>query len=134
MDDPLGLDAPITLPDGSMISRLPSLTRWIWDGEFCGSIGFRWQPGTPRLPAHVLGHIGFAVVPWKRGLGCATRALSLMLDKAKEKGLPYVELTTMPANDASQQVIASNGGYLVETFDKPAAYGGGQAFRFRIEL
>ena len=45
----------------------------MWDGEFCGSIGFRWQPGTTDLPRHVLGHIGYSVVPWKRRLGYATR-------------------------------------------------------------
>src|SRR5687767_316414 len=37
---------PITLPDNSMVSRLPGYTLWMWDGEFCGSIGFRWQRGT----------------------------------------------------------------------------------------
>ena len=58
---------PIELPDGSLAQRLPGYRKWMWDGEFCGSIGFRWQPGTEQLPPHVLGHIGYAVVPWKRG-------------------------------------------------------------------
>src|SRR5262245_57689195 len=56
----------ITLPDGSEVPRLPGRIRWMWDGEFAGHIGMRWQPGTDALPAHVLGHIGYAVVPWKR--------------------------------------------------------------------
>ena len=43
---------PITLPDGSTASRLPGYRLWLWDSEFCGSIGFRWQPGTSMLPAH----------------------------------------------------------------------------------
>jgi len=30
--------ARIKLPDGSAVPRLPGFTRWIWDGEFCGSI------------------------------------------------------------------------------------------------
>src|SRR2546430_6881442 len=34
-----------TLPDGSVVPRLPGYRKWIWDGEFCGVIGFRWQPG-----------------------------------------------------------------------------------------
>ncbi|HEY2801538.1 MAG TPA: hypothetical protein VGI85_13150 [Chthoniobacterales bacterium] len=54
---------PITLPDGSTAKRLPGFRRWLWDGEFCGSIGLRWQPGTAALPPHCLGHIGYAVVP-----------------------------------------------------------------------
>ena len=57
---------PVTLPDGSTVARLPGYRRWLWDGEFCGSIGFRWQPGTTTLPPHCLGHIGYAVVPWHR--------------------------------------------------------------------
>lgn len=50
--------APITLPDGTKAARLPGYFKWLWDGEFCGSIGLRWQPGTEDLPPHCLGHIG----------------------------------------------------------------------------
>ena len=35
----------VKLPDGSEIPKLPSRIRWLWDGEFCGQIGLRWQPG-----------------------------------------------------------------------------------------
>ncbi|MFN9092377.1 MAG: GNAT family N-acetyltransferase, partial [Alphaproteobacteria bacterium] len=35
---------PVQLPDGSLVRRLPGFIRWMWDGELCGSIGFRWQP------------------------------------------------------------------------------------------
>src|SRR5207342_659181 len=86
--------APITMPDGSQVPRLPGFRRWMWDGEFCGSIGLRWQPGTTELPPHCLGHIGYAVVPWKRGRGYATRALRELLPQAKREGLRYVEITT----------------------------------------
>jgi predicted acetyltransferase len=125
---------PVTLPDGSTVPRLPAYRRWMWDGEFCGSIGFRWQPGTSALPPHVLGHIGYAVVPWKRGRGYATLALKLLLPDAKAEGLDYVELTADPENLPSQRVITSNGGILVERFVKPANLGGGESLRFRIEL
>lgn len=54
---------PVILPDGSTAKRLPGFKRWLWDGEFCGSIGLRWQPGTTALPPYCLGHIGYAVVP-----------------------------------------------------------------------
>ncbi len=46
---------PIVLPDGSMVPRLPAYSLWMWDGEFCGSIGFRWQPGTTDVPPYRLG-------------------------------------------------------------------------------
>jgi predicted acetyltransferase len=85
---------PVTLPDGTAAARLPGFRRWIWDGDFAGVIGLRWQPGTEALPQYVLGHIGFSVVPWKRRRGYATRALALLLDDARREGLQYVELTT----------------------------------------
>jgi len=52
--------APVKLPDGSTVARIPAIRRWLWDGDFAGSIGFRWQPGTTALPPHCLGHIGYA--------------------------------------------------------------------------
>jgi predicted acetyltransferase len=85
---------PIVLPNGSSVKRLPGYSRWMWDGEFCGSINFRWQPGTAELPPYCLGHVGYSVVPWKRGRGYATRALRLLLPDARSEGLEYVELTT----------------------------------------
>ena len=41
---------PIVLPDGSKAARLPGFRLWLWDTEFCGSIGLRWQPDTSELP------------------------------------------------------------------------------------
>jgi predicted acetyltransferase len=126
--------APVVTPDGSTVPRLPGYRRWLWDGEFCGSIGFRWQRGSNDLPPYCLGHIGFAVVPWKQGKGYATLALKQLLPEAKAEGLAYVEITTDPTNYASQRVIAANGGVLVERFIKPVQYGGSEGLRFRIEL
>jgi len=125
---------PIPLPDGRTVPRLPGYRLWLWDTEFCGSIGLRWQPGTSELPAHVLGHIGYAVVPWKEGLGYAKLALKLMLVRADAEGLEYVELTTDPDNMASQKVIEANGGVLIERFRKPVQYGGHDGLRYRIML
>jgi len=134
-DDRAAKGGPVKMPDGSIVQRLPGFIRWIWDGEFCGSIGFRWQPGTASLPPHVLGHIGYAVVPWKRGRGYATKALGLMLDEARAEGLPYVEFTTDPNNPASQKVILANGGKFIEQFEKPAQYGVGlKSLRYRVIL
>lgn len=125
---------PVVLPDSSSVPRLPGYNRWMWDGEFCGSIGFRWQPGSSALPPHCLGHIGYSVVPWKRGRGYATQALRMLLAEIDEVGLTYVELTTDVSNRASQRVIESNGGVLVEHFNKPEVYGGTESLRYRIQL
>ena len=134
LHDPEGTGPPIELPDGSIVRRLPGFHRWIWDGEFCGTIGFRWAPGTEALPAHVLGHIGYAVTPWKQGRGYATAALRAVLPLAAARGLRWVELTTDPHNLASQKVILANGGRLVERFFKPGAYGGSESLKYRIDL
>lgn len=101
---------PITLPDGTQVPRLPGCIRWLWDGEFCGSINLRHQPGTPELPPHVSGHIGYAVVPWKQRLGYGTAALAQMLPIAAASGLPWVDLTCDLDNAASARIIETNGG------------------------
>lgn len=134
LDDPDAKGPPIVLPDGSTVPRLPGFSRWIWDGAFCGAVGFRWQSGTSTLPPHVLGHIGYSVVPWKRGAGHAMRALALLLPEARQRGLAFVELTTDPDNIASRRVILANGGVLVERFRKPESHGGAEGLRFRITL
>jgi predicted acetyltransferase len=132
MEDREAKGPPVTLPDGSTAQRLPGFKRWLWDGEFCGSIGLRWQRGTTALPSHCLGHIGYAVVPWKQRLGYATSALRLILPEAKAVGLSYVEITTDPDNIASQRVIEANGSVLVEHFIKPQQFGSKPGLRFRI--
>lgn len=134
LDDVEAKGAPIALPDGSQAQRLPGYNRWLWDGDFCGSIGFRWQPGTSELPPHVFGHMGYAVVPWKRGRGYAREALRMLLPEARDRGLIWVELTTDPDNIASRRVITNNDGHLVEECEIPGAYGEGVQLRFRIPL
>jgi len=129
-----GAGAPITLPDGTTVPRLPGYQRWIWDGEFCGRISFRWRPGTEELPPHCLGHIGYTVVPWKQRRGYATRALAGMLGDARAAGLRYVEITTDPSNIPSQRVIEANGGVLVERFVTVPALGSRPELRYRIQL
>jgi len=134
MEDRQAKGPPVTLPDSSVVNRLPGFRRWLWDGEFCGSIGFRWQEGTTDLPPHCLGHIGYAVVPWKQRLGYATAALAQLLPEAKSVGLPFVEITTDPENLASQRVILSNGGVLVERLTEPPQFGSKPGLRFRIAV
>lgn len=125
---------PIEQPDGSLTERLPGYWKWMWDGEFAGSISFRWQPGTSDLPAHVLGHIGYSVVPWRRRRGYATAAVRAILDDARAEGLAMVEITTDHDNIGSQRVIENNSGVLVEPFVKQTARGAVPSLRYRIDL
>ncbi len=132
--DPDAKAPPVKLPDGSIVERLPGITRWMWDGEFCGRISLRWQHGTVDLPPTCLGHVGYVVVPWKRQRGYATASLAQILPDARALGLPYVELTTDLDNLYSQRVIAANGGVLHEQFTRVPQLGGGDGYRFRIAL
>ena len=125
---------PIVLPDGSTAERLPGFHKWMWDGSFCGTIGLRWCPGTEELPPHVLGHVGYSVVPWKRRLGYATAAVRAILSDAAAEGLRWVDVTTDIDNIASQRVIAGAGGSLFERFPYPAEYGKGEGLRYRVAL
>jgi len=124
----------IILPDGRRVARLPGYSKWIWDGDFCGQVNFRWQPGTTDLPAYCLGHIGYSVVPWKRRRGYARRGLALLLLEAVHEGLSHVEIVVDADNVGSQRVVEANGGKLIARFNKPAGYGGAESLRYRIEL
>jgi predicted acetyltransferase len=134
MVDREAIGSLITLLDGTRVPRIPGYRRWMWDGEFCGSIGLRWQRGTEALPPYCLGHIGYAVVPWKRQRGYATQALREVLRDAAVEGLRYVELTTEPDNLVSQRVIETNGGVFVEEFTAPPGLGSKRGLRYRIAL
>ena len=133
-EDPKALGGDVKLPDGSFVPRLPGITRWMWDGQACGSINFRWQEGSTELPPHCLGHIGYEVFSWKRNKGYASEALKQILPEAVKLGMPFVELTTDVDNFFSQRVIQKNGGVLHEKFVKPQSHGGMDGLRFRIYL
>jgi len=130
--DPEAAGPPIPMPNGSFGQRLPGFRKWMWDGEFCGSIGFRWQPGTKELPPHVLGHVGYSVVAWKRRLGYATAAVRAIVLDAAAEGLRWIEITTDVDNIGSQGVIVGAGGTFVERFTYPGEYVKGDGFRYRI--
>jgi len=134
LDDPTAKGGPVTLPNGSKVPRLPSIRRWIWDDEFCGHIGLRWKPGTDELPPTCSGHVGYAVVPWRRGEGLASAALVAILPEAKSVGLKYIEITTSPDNLASVRVIEKAGGKFVRSYVADKALGGHETVEFKIAL
>ncbi len=100
-------------PDGTLKERISGRIAWLWDGEFYGVINYRYLHGTEDLPAHVSGHVGYAVVPWKQRRGYATRALGLMLPIARQDGLRRALITCDFDNEASRRVIEAHGGAFV---------------------
>ncbi|MEL6643369.1 MAG: GNAT family N-acetyltransferase [Pseudomonadota bacterium] len=134
LSDAEGSGPPVTLPDGTQVARLPSFRRWIVRDGFAGTIGLRWQPGTTDLPPTCLGHIGYAVVPWRRREGLATAALIELLPEARALGLAHIDLTTDPDNRPSQRVIEAAGGCFVGQIKAPPQLGSGTHALFRISL
>lgn len=134
VDDPEAKGPPVVLPDGSQVARLPGLQRWIWKDGFCGSIGLRWQPGTNALPPTCLGHIGYAVVPWRRREGLATAALLEIRALAIHVGLQRLDITADVNNLASIGVITKAGGLYVKDIDAPKSVGGHTSRLYRIDL
>jgi predicted acetyltransferase len=65
---------------------LPFRLFWIHDGDFCGSINLRFVRGSEELPPCVSGHVGSAVVPWKRRRGYATRVRAKRLPIVRAAG------------------------------------------------
>jgi predicted acetyltransferase len=130
----------VKLPDGREVDRIPGPTHWIFaedrpERPFIGSINLRWQEKDGRpilaLPEHVLGHVGYAILPAFAGNGYATAALAAMLGVARETGLPEITITCDATNHASRRIIEKNGGQLVETFVAPL-YGPDQRLRFIV--
>lgn len=104
----LRADVTRPLPD----EKVHSDQYWIVDddGELVGFIQLR-----HRLNANLLemgGHIGYSVRPSARRQGHATRALGLVLTRARELGLERVLITCDDDNVASARTIESHYGEL----------------------
>jgi predicted acetyltransferase len=133
----------IRLHDGSEVARLPDMIRWIIatdrpERPFVGSINLRWQEdesGKPvtELPPHVLGHVGYTILPQHAGRGYASAALTAVLVEARSIGLPFLKITCDVANAASRRIIEKAGGRFVESFVAPL-YGPEERLMYRIDL
>lgn len=116
-------DPAATLPDGMVHSDY----FWITDGEpgsadgeVVGFLALRHRLNDFLLETG--GHIGYSVRPTRRREGHATRALGLVLERARELGLDRVLLTCDDDNVASAATIVANGGVLEDVRDHKNRY------------
>jgi len=123
-------DGEIRTAAGDLVPKLPNRVFWLDDGEFCGSINLRFRFGTDELPPHADGHVGYAIVPWKRRRGYATEALRLILPVAYEVGVRRLQITCDEDNFPSRRVIEANGGKLEYRYEAR----GVAKLSFRIDL
>lgn len=138
-----GRGGKIRLHDGSEVDRLPGIIRWIIAADrperpFVGSINLRWQEDeagnpVPDLPSHVLGHVGYTILPDHAGNGYASAALAAVLREARTIGLPFVKITCDADNTASRRIIEKNGGRFIESFVAPF-YGPEERLMYWIDL
>lgn len=131
--NPTGQGAPVTLSDGSVVPRLAHVRFWIFDdGEYCGEVNLRWQPGTSTLPPYCDGHVGYAVVPWKRRQGIASTALRHLAAMAPTFGLEWLDIAMSADNLASRRVSEAAGAKLIGEYIAHEQ-GGVKACMYRLE-
>lgn len=107
-----GWSEGIDLPPG----YIPETVYWfVEDKEYIGRICLR-HLLTKELILEG-GHIGYEIRPSKRNEGYGTKMLSLVLEKAKERGLEKVLITCDEDNVPSRKVIENNGGILENIYD-----------------
>jgi len=75
-----------------------------------GELRFRPEVAPPYEERN--GHVGYNLRPRYRGQGYGTRALALILDEARRRGLPGVQIPIEEPNPASVRVTEKNGGVL----------------------
>ncbi|MBD8051047.1 GNAT family N-acetyltransferase [Limnohabitans sp. JUR4] len=129
--NPQGVGSKITLQDGREVSRLAHVRHWIVDDDYCGDINLRWQPGTSELPDYCDGHVGYAVVPWKRQRGFAASALRQLALLAPSFGLNWLDIAMSADNLASRRVAESAGAVLIDEY-VAIEQGGVKAYKYRL--
>jgi predicted acetyltransferase len=111
--------------------RVPQTTYWIIDKDgYAGRVSIRHELNEKLLKEG--GHIGYGVIPSKRGQGYGNKALELVLPKARALGLEKVLITCDSTNTASRKIIGKNGGVLENEI--PGEGGKPSKLRFWIKL
>lgn len=137
LDNPDGTGAPLLLDDGRVVPRLSYKRYWMVDDSddsYIGEMNLRWQKGTSTLPEYCLGHIGYAVVPWKRGNGYAGLALRQLSQLAKGYGLDWLDISMEISNIASRRTAEKAGAEYIKAFNAGPEYGNAEAVLYRLAI
>ncbi|WP_052262761.1 GNAT family N-acetyltransferase [Chromobacterium violaceum] len=134
LNNPDGKGSPIILDNGIAVPRLSYARYWMIDNDYVGEINLRWQKGTSDLPAYCLGHIGYAVVPWKRGNGYACLALQQLKKMASEYQLDWLDISMDVSNIASRRTAEKAGAEFVKQFCAGPEYDNVEAVLYRLVL
>ncbi|POA97633.1 GNAT family N-acetyltransferase [Chromobacterium sinusclupearum] len=136
LGNPQGGGQAVVLEDGRAVPRLPWLRYWIIDAQnqYAGDLNLRWQHGASALPPYCLGHVGYAVVPWKRGAGLAAAALRELAPIARDLGLEWLDIAMARDNAASIRTAENAGAKRVRPFNAGPEYGNVEAWLYRLQL
>lgn len=93
--------------------KVPSTRYWLYADDnpvgFCDLRHFL----TPALE-NAGGNIGYSIRPCERGKGYGKKMLELLLEKARERGMDKVLITTLSNNNASIATAKANGGVVIK--------------------
>ncbi len=123
--DAFGEQPPLRLQDGSYVDATYQAI-----AAGCGTASFPAVSacvGSPIRRSYRHGVSAISATAWCRGSSVAVmrpKRCASFLPDAKALGLPYVYLTTTTENVASQRVIETNGGVLLNHFTMDRAHGG----------
>lgn len=123
----------ITMPDGSVVAKVPFSVHWLVDGPtFIGEATIRHELNDwLRLEG---GHIGYGIRPSLQGQGFGKLVLALALEECRKLGLARVLVTCLDTNRASARIIEANRGVLEDMIEDPWDEGRGRLRRYWIGL
>ncbi|SFB66281.1 GNAT family N-acetyltransferase [Ruminococcus albus] len=91
---------------------VPQTIFWLFDDDV--PVGFgKIRHRLTNYSREIGGNIGYAIDPYYRGKGYATKLLALLIDKAKELKVNEILLSVEKYNPASKNVIEKNGGKMI---------------------
>jgi len=80
------------------------------------------------------GHVGYSVVPWKRGAGFAAQAIVQLAPLARRVGLQWIDISMAVSNVASRRTAEKAGATFIRQFNAGPEGDHQEALLFRLSL